>query len=115
MLHGFLSLIIYNRQIFNMQSNISVEWAGCRLDGQVLISCCQADYFYLYQHIQNVLWTFLKGHMQKVCGADSFPSPAIKVKDVSSLLFLYLYSIIFMSGMSVPVPILYDAEQVYHG
>jgi len=26
MLHVFLSLIIYNRQIFNMQSIISVEW-----------------------------------------------------------------------------------------
>jgi hypothetical protein len=53
--------------------------------------------------------------MQQVYGADSSPSPAIKVKDVSSLLFLCFYRTIFMPGMSVPVPILYEAEQVWHG
>lgn len=53
--------------------------------------------------------------MQQVCRADSSPSPGITVKDVSFLLFLCLYWIIFMPGMSVPVPILYEAEQVCHG
>jgi len=53
--------------------------------------------------------------MQQVCGADSFPSPGITVKHVSLLLFLCLYGIIFMSGMSVPVSVLYEAEQVCHG
>jgi len=53
--------------------------------------------------------------MQQVCGADSSPSPGITVKDVSVLLFLYLYGIIFMPCMSVSVSILYEAEQVRHG
>jgi len=50
--------------------------------------------------------------MQQVCGADSSPSPGITVKDVSFLLFLCLYGIIFIPSMSLPVPVLYEAEQV---
>lgn len=53
--------------------------------------------------------------MQQVCGADCSPSPVIAVKDVSFVLFLCLNGIIFMPGMSVPVPILYEAEQIRHG
>jgi hypothetical protein len=53
--------------------------------------------------------------MQQVCRADSSALPGISVKDVSFLLFLCLHVIIFMPGMSVPVPIPYEAEQVCHG
>ena len=53
--------------------------------------------------------------MQQVCGADRSPSPGITVKVVSFLLFLGICGIIFMPGISVPVPILYAAELVCHG